>query len=159
MLLSQSNSDLPSWSSGSRRRPLTAETRVRFPMGVPNEKAHLNDVLFRFYKRVLGIERAEKLIVRWTVSPPRRESVDLISVARKQKKMCACAVRVRCIGQAARFPIMSKIRQSTCICAGFCEIANFQFAGGTKTKEHIETMCFFVFISAFRESNGRFYLT
>lgn len=48
MLLSQSNIDLPSWSSGSRRRPLTAETRVRFPMGVPNVKTHLNDVLFSF---------------------------------------------------------------------------------------------------------------
>ena len=29
--------NLPSWSSGSRRRPLTAETRVRFPMGVPKQ--------------------------------------------------------------------------------------------------------------------------
>ena len=53
MLLSQSNIDLPSWSSGSRRRPLTAETRVRFPMGVPNVKTHLNDVFFRF-KSSLG---------------------------------------------------------------------------------------------------------
>lgn len=48
MILSQSNIDLPSWSSGSRRRPLTAETRVRFPMGVPNVKTHLNDVFFSF---------------------------------------------------------------------------------------------------------------
>ena len=44
MLLSQSNIDLPSWSSGSRRRPLTAETRVRFPMGVPNKNTSLRCV-------------------------------------------------------------------------------------------------------------------
>ncbi len=48
MILSQSNIDLPSWSSGSRRRPLTAETRVRFPMGVPNEKTYPCDMFFHF---------------------------------------------------------------------------------------------------------------
>lgn len=60
---------------------------------------------FFISNRFLGIERAEKLKVQWTVSPPRRESVDLLSVVREQRKMCACVVRVYCIGQAARFPM------------------------------------------------------
>lgn len=51
MILSQSNIDLPSWSSGSRRRPLTAETRVRFPMGVPNEKTYPCDMFFSFHTK------------------------------------------------------------------------------------------------------------
>lgn len=49
---------------------------------------------FFISNRFLGIERAEKLKVQWTVSPPRRESVDLLSVVREQRKMCACVVRV-----------------------------------------------------------------
>ena len=73
MLLSQSNIDLPSWSSGSRRRPLTAETRVRFPMGVPN-KRHILAICLLFYKHLMGIERADQCTIQRIVRPPRRDN-------------------------------------------------------------------------------------
>ena len=70
--------------------------------GYQMKKAHLNDVLFRFYKRVLGIERAEKLIVRWTVSPPRRDNKHKNSKAR-DSSICAVFAKLQikliCIAQ------------------------------------------------------------
>ena len=73
MILSQSNIDLPSWSSGSRRRPLTAETRVRFPMGVPN-KRHILAICLLFYKHLMGIERADQCTIQRIVRPHRRDN-------------------------------------------------------------------------------------
>ena len=131
MILSQSNIDLPSWSSGSRRRPLTAETRVRFPMGVPNVKTHLNDVFFRF-KSSLG-NRTGGLSAQSCelCARPGVIAQTYQKVVQKPIKMCACVVRAICIGQAERFPM-----------------------GVPNVKTHLNDV-FFSFQIILRESNGR----
>ena len=131
MLLSQSNIDLPSWSSGSRRRPLTAETRVRFPMGVPNVKTHLNDVFFSF-----------QIILR--------ESNGRISA-----QSCELCARPGGIAQTCQKDVRQTIKKCACVVRATLYWSSGAIPyGGTKCK-NTSQRCVFSFQIKFRESNGR----
>ena len=122
MLLSQSNIDLPSWSSGSRRRPLTAETRVRFPMGVPNVKTHLNDVFFSF-----------QIILR--------ESNGRIST-----QSCELCARPGEIAQTCQKDVRQTIKKCACVVRATLYWSSGAIPyGGTKQTQHIQAMCFVCF--------------